>query len=190
MKPLTFKIYTICITVIVILVAVNTRAPLTPPSPSVIDTKKSIRAFVGYWSPRMSIQSNMIAGILEQETRTAHRTNRDPKRGVNIGRDGDTGAGQVILGHEGRMRKIWGPQFSLTNLKDNLKAAMSIYSWDYRYYLGKGWSERQATLRAIQSFNCGIVGRTWKSRIYRRRKYMWHVLHYAEGKQIPSKYRR
>jgi len=176
-------------TLVLILWAVPLFAPLLPPAPKVIDTRESIRAFIGYFAPRMSIQSNMIAGILEQETRTTHRTNRDPKRGVNLGPDGDTGAGQVVQGHEKRMRKIWGPQFSLTNLKDNLKAAMSIYSWDYKYYRGKGWNKRQATLRAIQSFNCGIVGRTWQSRIHRRRKYMYRVLFYAEGQSIPSRYR-
>ena len=164
-------------------------APSIPPDPIVIDTRESIRNFVGFWVPRLSIQSNMIAGILEQETRTSHRTNRDPNKGVNLGRDGDTGAGQVVIGHEKRMRKIWGPQFSLTNLKDNLKAAMAIYSWDYKYYRKKGWNEREATLRAIQAFNCGIVGRTWKSRIHRRRKYMYRVLYYAESKVIPYQYR-
>ncbi len=182
------KFKTLLLAMAMVCAVMDTRAPLIPPAPSVVDTRESIRAFVGYWSPRMSIQSNMIAGILEQETRTAHRTNRDPKRGVYLGPDGDTGAGQVVRGHERRMRKIWGPQFSLTNLNDNLRAAMSIYSWDYRYYRGKGWNQREATLRAIQSFNCGIVGRAWKSRIHRRRKYMWHVLHFAENAVIPRQY--
>jgi len=163
--------------------------PKMHPKPTVIDTRESIRCFVGFWSSRLSIQSNMMAGILEQETRTSHRTNRDPLRGVHVGPDLDTGVGQVVRGHEKRMRKIWGPQFSLTNLKDNLMAAMSIYSWDYKYYRGKGWNHRQATLRAVQSFNCGIVGRTWESRIIRRRRYMYRVLRYAEGHVIPNKYR-
>lgn len=174
---------------ILILWAVPLFAPLLPPPPEVKDTRESIRAFVGYFAPRMSIQSNMMAGILEQETRTAHRTNRDPKLGVYVGSDGDTGAGQLVKGHEKRMKRLWGSNSSLTNLADNLRYAMKIYSWDMRYYRRKGFSEREAILRAIQSYNCGKVGRTWESRVYRRRKYMYHVLHFAEGKSIPSRYR-
>jgi len=138
---------------------------------------------------RMTIQSNMFAGIVETESRSSHRTNRDPGRGVITGRDGDTGVTQTLQDHEGRLRKVFGPEFSLTNLADNLKGGAQIYQDCYLYYRRRGWDHRQGTLRAIQAFNCGITGRTWKSRIHRRRKYMWSVLRFAEGQSIPNKYR-
>ena len=164
-------------------------APLMPPLPTVTDDRESIRRYVGALSMRMTIQSNMFAGIVERESRSSHRTNRDPKRGVITGYDGDTGATQTLKDHEKRLRKVFGPGFSLTNLADNLKGGAQIYQDCYLYYQRRGWNHRQATLRAIQAFNCGITGRTWESRIYRRRKYMYYVLKYAENHTIPYKYR-
>ena len=162
-------------------------APVIPPLPSVTDSRESIRTFIGALTQRFTIQSNIFAGMAELETRSKHRTNRDPRKGVITGRDGDTGTMQIITGHEKSLKLIFGSSFSLTNLQDNLTGGAQIYQDRYLYYLRKGWSEREAMYRAVQAYNCGIRGRTFK--VHRRRKYLYHVLFYAEQKVIPLKYR-
>lgn len=165
-------------------------APIIPPLPPVSDERASIRRFIGALERRgFTIQSNIFAGIVEQESRSSHRTNRDPSKGILTGRDGDIGATQILLWHESGLKAVYGSNFALTNLGDNLRGGAQYYEWCFLYYKRKGWDHRQATLRAIQAFNCGITGRTWERRIYRRRKYMHYVLHFAEGKSIPQKYR-
>jgi len=164
-------------------------APLIRPLPPVTDDRASIRAFVGALVPRFTIQSNILAGMAERESGSTHRTNGDPERGIRLGRDKDMGVMQIIVGHEKKLKKRFGSNFSLTNLADNLIGGAQLYEDRYLYYRRKGWDHRQATLRAIQAYNCGIEGRTWKSRIHRRRKYMYYVLKYAEGQTIPRQYR-
>jgi len=165
-------------------------APIIPPLPPVTDDRQSIRRFIGALERRgFTIQSNIFAGMAEHESRSSHRTNRDPNRGVITGRDKDTGTMQIVVSHEEALKKRFGSNFSLTNLADNLMGGAQLYEDWYLYYRKKGWSKREAMYRAVQAYNCGIVGRTWKSRIYRRRHYLYHVLHYGEGKPIPRKYR-
>jgi len=176
--------------IVLVLWAFPVFAPIMPPLPPVTDDRESIRTFIGALERRgFTIQSNIFAGMAEQESRSSHRTNRDPRKGIILGRDKDTGAMQIVLGHEKDLKKRFGSNFSLTNLADNLMGGAQLYQDRYLYYLRKGWSERESTYRAVQAYNCGIVGRTWKSRLYRRRHYLYHVLFYAENKAIPLKYR-
>ena len=113
--------------VIGLLVVVNVSGPLFK-IPRVEDTRESIRTRVGHITRGLGIQSssNIMAGILELESGSQHRTNRDPKLGVKRGRDDDMGAGQVVIGHEKRLKKVWGSNFSLTNLNDNIRASCMI----------------------------------------------------------------
>ena len=95
-------------------------APHIPPLPPVEDNRESIRTFIGALEMRFTIQSNIFAGMAEHESTSSHRTNRDPKRGVIRGKDKDTGTMQIVRGHEKRLKKRFGSNFSLTNLADNL----------------------------------------------------------------------
>ena len=164
-------------------------APDIPPLPPVTDDRESIRRFIGALEMRFTIQSNIFAGMAEHESGSSHRTNRDPSKGVKRGDSGEWGVTQIVEENQPELRKVFGSNFFLTNLADNLMGGAYFYQYFYLYYIRKGWNHRESTLRAIQAFNCGIVGSTWKSRIYRRRWYLHHVLYYAEGTPIPRKYR-
>jgi len=158
-------------------------APMIPSLPPVTDDRRSIRRYVGAMSNRYpTCRSNIMIGIAREESRINHRYKTGPKRGKIVkSRKGALGVFQVMPIH-GRAMKL-----DLYTIDGNIEAAYRVFNNNMKYYAGKGYKGRQRLLRAIQAFWGGYRGRL-KYR-ERARKYMHHVLHYAEGKPIPRKYR-
>ena len=161
-------------------------APLIPPAPKVIDTRESIRGYVGFLSRINPIcQSNIMVGILQVESETRHRYMKGPRKGkIKISYKGAIGVSQVMPIHTRKGEVARG--LDLNKLNQNIQASFKVFE-DHFIYYRKSYGERQATLRAVQSYWGGHNGRISKRELARR--YMHHVLHHAENHTIPYKYR-
>ena len=180
------------VTVTAILAGRDTNAPFMDPWPMVVDTPESIRIRVGHMSRKHGISSNIMSAIYHVESETSHHYKRGRRKGqIQVSTMGARGVGQVMPYHGKSMG------LDLNKLDENIQASYRVFQSSLGIYIRKYPDNRRtALLYAIQAYyggpgNASKRYRGWElsPKKHDTRVYMWRILHAAEGRKVPWKYR-